>query len=267
MICKNCGIGFIPKSINVAGYCSRRCVSIVAGQVTKEKYAKYYTCEVCGVSFQTRPASANRCCSRKCGFDLQRMERANAKQFRLNTVAPKPSPERRCVCGAILAKKRQFCDVCLAAHTAVNNKHQNDKRLHPRAPEEKRCETCGKAFHTVSSMARFCSFACNKAEAMRTRKARMRLGYHAPRISFAAVWDASGGRCHICGERCSRSFPNNHPLRATIDHVFPLALHGKHDLGNLRLAHMVCNSVKCDAAIVTDVIREEAKRLYSKWTM
>jgi 5-methylcytosine-specific restriction endonuclease McrA len=51
-------------------------------------------------------------------------------------------------------------------------------------------------------------------------------------------------KCHLCGEEISRVEVHPHPLSATVDHVVPLAVGGKHSYENVRAAHFHCNNKK-----------------------
>jgi hypothetical protein len=61
-----------------------------------------------------------------------------------------------------------------------------------------------------------------------------------------ALWDAQAGCCWICrvgmippGQRGK----HNHPMRASLDHVWPRSVYGENgDFGLTLLAHQVCNS-------------------------
>ena len=35
-----------------------------------------------------------------------------------------------------------------------------------------------------------------------------------------------------------------HPLRATLDHVWPVSKLGEHEPANVKIAHSICNSIK-----------------------
>lgn len=64
---------------------------------------------------------------------------------------------------------------------------------------------------------------------------------HAVRRARAAVIDAYGIVCHLCGLPCRRDVGYLHPLFMTVDHVLPRSLGGTDDLANLRPAHRRCN--------------------------
>lgn len=48
--------------------------------------------------------------------------------------------------------------------------------------------------------------------------------------------------CHICGEVVDKTLSGRHPRGASVDHIIPISAGGSNDRGNLRLAHLSCNS-------------------------
>jgi 5-methylcytosine-specific restriction endonuclease McrA len=58
---------------------------------------------------------------------------------------------------------------------------------------------------------------------------------------------ANRGRCHYCGRGCILK-PDSacDPLRATVDHLLPVARGGTNAWANLRLACFSCNTAKAD---------------------
>lgn len=69
-------------------------------------------------------------------------------------------------------------------------------------------------------------------------------------ITLDSVIDRFGGVCQLCGEKTDRGdVKNGHIGRMypTVDHVIPLSKGGRHTVENTQLAHMHCNSRKCDS--------------------
>lgn len=48
--------------------------------------------------------------------------------------------------------------------------------------------------------------------------------------------------CWLCEQRVDQDLPDDHPRRASLDHVIPVALGGTGTDDNLRLAHAACNT-------------------------
>lgn len=68
-------------------------------------------------------------------------------------------------------------------------------------------------------------------------------------ISLSAVYARDRGICQICGKPTDPTDIKDGHIRRnypTLDHVVPLSKGGKHTWDNVQLAHMACNSGKCD---------------------
>ena len=64
---------------------------------------------------------------------------------------------------------------------------------------------------------------------------------------LAIYWD---GQCHICGGPLAVTTPRGDALALTIDHIRPRARKGVNLVGNLAPAHLICNMVKGDGALI-----------------
>jgi 5-methylcytosine-specific restriction endonuclease McrA len=54
-----------------------------------------------------------------------------------------------------------------------------------------------------------------------------------------------GSSCSICGKPLARGYRDpNHESYITFDHIVPRSRGGASDLGNLRLAHRSCNTLR-----------------------
>jgi 5-methylcytosine-specific restriction endonuclease McrA len=114
---------------------------------------------------------------------------------------------------------------------------------------------CGTAFlidrEAFMSHARYCSATCARRAHRRDRRAREGM-----RIHWTRVAKRDGMACHLCGDDCD---PDDYTRDGTtflagitypsVDHVIPLSLGGPHDLDNVRLAHMLCNSLRGTVAV------------------
>ena len=130
--------------------------------------------------------------------------------------------------------RRQYADrVCenVACLASVRRPYPQGNR---KPMTEGVCGHCGKSYRARRSV--YCSQRCANRAAhagVRTRRS----GVHR-----AGVFARDGWMCWICDEAIDRSLPRNQPMSPTIDHVVPLSLGGRHELDNLRAAHMICNS-------------------------
>jgi hypothetical protein len=135
-----------------------------------------------------------------------------------------------------------------------------------RPPIEKTCEDCGAAFQAAGQRIddhRFCSRACAVQSRRRKdpslaasgadhrRRARKGGVTYEPGLTWHRLVAEDGSGCWLCGEdvdpadkapsgggwAIGRRYP-------TVDHVVPMARGGHHVRGNVRLAHLVCNSAR-----------------------
>lgn len=68
-------------------------------------------------------------------------------------------------------------------------------------------------------------------------------------ITLAAVRKKYNDVCQICGLKVNEFDVKDGHIRRlypTVDHITPLSKGGTHTWGNVQLAHMACNSGKCD---------------------
>jgi 5-methylcytosine-specific restriction endonuclease McrA len=69
---------------------------------------------------------------------------------------------------------------------------------------------------------------------------RVRAAIHAELRT--AVLERDEWRCQLCGVAISHNRRAPHPLSASLDHVTPHSQGGEDTLGNLRAAHLWCNT-------------------------
>lgn len=124
------------------------------------------------------------------------------------------------------------------------------------------CKECGKRFTmrelresnpwNFSDKPTFCSRECsrkwNKRLNRHRRRERMKDG---DGVSLPRLIDRDNNRCWICGGECDDSDYSCEdgvfiagPSYPSVDHVVPLAMGGKNDPSNARLAHFRCNSLR-----------------------
>lgn len=75
------------------------------------------------------------------------------------------------------------------------------------------------------------------------RRARLR-DPDAELIDRDEIAERDGWHCGLCGKRVSESLAWPHPRSASLDHIEPLSLGGKHTRANVQLAHLDCNMSK-----------------------
>lgn len=75
------------------------------------------------------------------------------------------------------------------------------------------------------------------------RRAAMRGNAVGP-IDYAEVWRRDGGHCWICEKPVDPELEYPHRMYRSWDHVIPIIKGGAHEMNNIALSHLVCNTSK-----------------------
>jgi 5-methylcytosine-specific restriction endonuclease McrA len=113
------------------------------------------------------------------------------------------------------------------------------------------CALCSEPF--VSRLRTItCSIQCQarlKADRMHEKghryRARLRAAYVAP-VNRALIYLRDEYTCQLCHLPVDMTTLSPQPFAPSLDHVIPLARGGTHELNNVQLAHVICNSIKSD---------------------
>ena len=141
------------------------------------------------------------------------------------------------------------CDVCKQAAYARNRERYWTLK---EVPTERACMICGVTFVVGPSKggrnnaAKTCSPACAQQRVLVNaldRGARQRNAFVEPVIP-TAIFERDRWRCHICRRKLSLNTRWPHRRAATLDHLVPLSLGGKHERANVKTACLSCNSSK-----------------------
>lgn len=76
------------------------------------------------------------------------------------------------------------------------------------------------------------------------RRARTKGDPDADLIDRDLIGDRDGWRCGLCATPVDKSLPYPNPRSASLDHIEPLSLGGKHITTNVQIAHLDCNVAK-----------------------
>lgn len=164
-------------------------------------------------------------------------------------------------------EKNIVCECCGAKAPALRKERVELMRFFI-ALKEKRtpkvCPCCRETFYSEYADKVYCSDKCKRKEHRRRNKkahpekirARKYIdrtikygGVYEYGITLPRVYKKFQGVCQICGEPCDmndRSWGNSGPCYPSVDHIVPLSKGGSHTWGNVQLAHLICNSIKCD---------------------
>lgn len=118
------------------------------------------------------------------------------------------------------------------------------------------CVACGKEFTSTRRGVKYCSKHCRnrlhwKNNELRRERNIKANGLIDKDITLDKLYARDKGVCHICGKQCNykdfvvvdntfivgRDYPS-------IDHIKPISKGGNHSWGNVKLAHIGCNSKK-----------------------
>jgi hypothetical protein len=237
--CKQCGKPFRcqPSDVRVGrSYCSDQCREVAWNQV------KTCTCLVCGEKFAPKHNTANKCCSRECGWKLRSLATAASRSLR-NVRDWVKRIQRK----YIREQRRK------AAESANEEKRMS---LRP-------CVRCGKLF--VNGRDKLCSTECRK-ESRRINKRcgskRKIASSHADRcairglpcdssVTKSFVHERDGWKCMLCGEQTVQGDRRKAP---TLGHIVPLnnplnLTHG-HVASNTFTNCASCNGKQGNAVII-----------------
>lgn len=96
-----------------------------------------------------------------------------------------------------------------------------------------RCRTCRRPFIAEAQGARYCSPKCAPGwSPWITRHRRHR------------IYERDDWTCLLCGDDVPMVVTYLHPLGASLDHIVPRSRGGGDEDANLRMAHMLCNSLR-----------------------
>ena len=82
-----------------------------------------------------------------------------------------------------------------------------------------------------------------------TRRARKRDAF-VETVVPVEVFERDGWICGICRDAIDPAVSHPDLMCASVDHVIPLARHGKHEMANVQAAHLICNLRKSDRILV-----------------
>ncbi len=211
--------------------------------------SRLHTCVQCGVEFYPKKSDLTTCCSRDCGYLLQKKRGAES---RLATAAKRAElraqrPMFACrICGVVTG--RPVCsDECIKADARLKARQRNELRS---VKQPRQCAECMAVFTPVYGDKRrqFCSRKCLRKKFKRIRKAQERArlcnARHEP-VDPLKVFERDGWRCQLCKVATPRRLRGSCDDRAPeLDHIVPLSCGGEHSYRNTQCACRRCNGQK-----------------------
>lgn len=174
-------------------------------------------------------------------------------------------PPRSCArCGASIDQKPRSAKYCSPRCGEIA---RGQRLAEPLSKRSCALPDCGLEFQPKSPRQRCCcerhgKILCNREGRASGRYApdpwsdRRRDNYHRRRalkkgastgrpVKLAEIAERDRWRCGICRKAVSKRLQWPHPRSASLDHIVPLTEDGSlHDPVNVRLAHLVCNTIR-----------------------
>ena len=182
-----------------------------------------------------------------------------------------PSPE-------VMFRVKKCCRVCFTYFTTMGVVCSEACRKTYQATHQRRftesrhggaqilCQGCGVQFTSeYGSKARiFCSMPCGARHQKRKRRRQYGSDNHRRRarrygvpyepVAKQRVFERDGWRCRLCGGRILRDKACPHPRSPSLDHIVPMARGGGHTYDNVQAAHFLCNSLKGDGSVGSQLL-------------
>lgn len=164
-----------------------------------------------------------------------------------------------------------YCEICRAAQKAADKKREQLKKADKairitqrrfereasisfKQPRFMVCCVCGAMYSSIGN-GKYCSGKCRRKAHEKTKEIRRRQRIESKLIdkdiTVNRLYVRDKGICHLCGKPCD---PDDYTvidnafivgkLYPSIDHLKPIAGGGEHSWANVKLAHMICNSMK-----------------------
>ncbi|EFE65769.1 gp100 [Streptomyces viridosporus ATCC 14672] len=231
-------------------------------------------CLGCGTDISDRHGNARYC--RECYEAQEKQHQANRARPALcpqcgAAFSAKTGREKYCTlrCSGLAARARQLgqpwtaiCVVCASAFSAADTRmitcSVRCRIYHRRHPEyvdvERQCEVCARGIpRDTHRAAIYCSERCRRLIGKHLRRNRAAQAPAEP-VRLRDVFERDGWICHICSLPVDRELNGHHPMMASLDHIIPISdpEYPGHVWANLALAHLICNTSKCNRATQKD---------------
>lgn len=212
--------------------CSRPCEKVVKAQRQRDRYAANAESERERI-YAWRRAKASPCV--ECGAPTMANTAQRCGRCQRKVAAAGASEMHRLWRSATAFQSWQHWRVAATPPLALPSPPSTPEVREPRPRRfvAGSCATCGSPFVVEAWSGRYCSRNC-------TPQRRQWI----PRSRRFDLYERDDWTCQICGDPVPLVTTYLHPLGASLDHVIPRSLGGSHANENLRMAHMMCNSLR-----------------------
>ena len=135
---------------------------------------------------------------------------------------------------------------------SLNKSFRDRYEPKPRDYKKKNCEFCGAPYETTNPKQKFCSRKCAKAYRYKGLKP------HYQRKAASILLKRDGCKCKLCGNDIDKEAKGLFAL--SIDHIKPQSKGGTDEIENLRLVHLICNSIRGNDENKNSISEEELKK-------
>lgn len=249
--CAECGADFARRP-GSRGPMPRRCPHCLPPPVrVVDRQGDYWVlvCQRCGCPF-TRPSRRGQV-PRYCG-DACRDATRRETEWARRQGRPRQTHDVTCFCGAWFTTwvSRRFCSKrCWRAYRYRANRTKLRAAAAAMPPctsvdcdSPQRAKGLCSTHYNQTRPERYRSKGdpARRQAAWQARRAVKR-GVDAEMIKRDDVGDRDGWRCGICGQKVNQRLRYPDPRSASLDHVEPLSMGGRHVLSNVRISHLACN--------------------------
>jgi len=258
--CKQCGKDFIPSKGNETRqiFCSRKCGDKWLIDHPKREPR---TCKHCGKEYIPKASDRITYCSRECAFKDKAKRCKRCGKPIMGGIGDYCSEECKDVLKICTICGKEYYGHKLSTYCSDGCRKETARQKGMRYWKTNKaaslindyiakvCKECGSTFKAnfMASAREYCSEVCArkhfKEGYKKQRKEQLKKAFVKP-VYFSRIYKRDKGLCQICGKPVDYNKNPEDPRGATIDHVVPLSLGGKHHPDNCQLAHRRCNSIK-----------------------
>ena len=211
--------------------CSRSCENVVKAQRQRERYAANVESERERI-YAWRRAKASPCVECGAPTTTNTAQRCGRCQRKVAAAGASEMHQRWRIVTSADSWRRNLADPLRPGPLLI----EGPPRVADRPPRHFTagcCAECREPFVVEAWSGRYCSPRCTPGWSQWISRSRR-----------FDLYERDDWTCQICGDPVPLVTTYLHPLGASLDHVIPRSRGGSHADENLRMAHMLCNSLR-----------------------